>query len=186
MFWRHIDFGTGLPEAEIRPLSSWAAGSQLGDLDHQVMQPGDTTGKRDLVIVFRTDLFHRYPKTMVYLVKPPGPAVADVDSALKATPVFGFSPADKANRQFLGPIFQGALAPDVVFFAFDVDPSTLDQYWLILDEPPSELRFNRVGPTGVPLGGPTAAAQFASDTIDKPTRVATSGAFLKSKGLELQ
>lgn len=186
MFWGHVDFETGWREAEIRPLATWAAGSELGNLDHQVLQPGDTTGKRDLVIVFRTDLFRRYPRTMVYLVKPPGPAVADVDGALKATPVFDYLPADKATRQFLGPIFQGALAPDVVFFSFDLDPSTLDQYWLVLDEPPSELRFRRVDGNGVPLGGPTAAARFAFDTIDKPTRVATSGSFLESLGLEPQ
>lgn len=186
MFWRHINFETGLPEAEIRPLATWRAGSELGDLDHQVLQPGDTTGKRDLVIVFRTDLFRRYPRTMVYLVKPPGPATADVDDALTATPSFSFAAADKADRQFLGPIFQGALAPDVVFFAFDIDPAKLDQYWLVLDEPPSELRFRRVAPSGAALGGLTPAAQFAFDTIDKPTRVATSGSFLKSKGLELQ
>jgi hypothetical protein len=187
MFWRHIDFATGQPEAEIRPLASWAAGSELGDLDHQVLQPGDATGKRDLVIVFRTDLFRRYPATMVYLARPAGPAVADVDGVLKATPDFGYAPADKANRQFLGPIFQGALAPDVVFFAFDVDPSTLDQYWLVLDEPPSQLRFRRVDAAGAPLGGAAAAAaRFAADTIDTPTRVGISGSYLESKGLELQ
>lgn len=180
MFWGHVNFATGRREAEIQPLATWTAGSDLGDLGHQVLQPGDTTGARDLVLVFRTDLFRRYPHTMVYLVK----TGANVDADLKATPDFSFVPADRANRKFLGPIFQGALARDVVFFSFDVDPSTVDQYWVVLDEPPSELRFRSVRPNGTPLVSPaTAAAGFAVDTIDKPTRVAISGAELERLGL---
>ena len=182
MFWGHVDFATGRREAEIRPLDTWDLGTDLGDLDHQVLQPGDTTGKRDLVLVFRTDLFRRYPRTLVYLVKPTPTA----DDALLATPQFSYAPADKANRRFLGPIFQGALAPDVVFFAFDVDPSTLDQYWVVLDEPPSELRFRAVDAAGNPLGGAApAAAAFARATIDKPTRVGIEGGYLEQLGLRL-
>lgn len=182
MFWGHVDFATGRREAEIRPLDTWDLGTDLGDLDHQVLQPGDTTGKRDLVLVFRTDLFRRYPRTLVYLVKP----TPSADDALLATPQFSYAPADKANRRFLGPIFQGALAPDVVFFAFDVDPSTLDQYWVVLDEPPSELRFRAVDAAGNPLGGAApAAAAFARATIDKPTRVGIEGGYLEQLGLRL-
>jgi hypothetical protein len=180
MFWGHVNFETGEREADIRPLSSWSAASDLGDLDHQVLQPGDTTGKRDLVIVFRTDLFRRYPRTLVYLVKPD----PTEDDALSATPSFSYAAAAKANRRFLGPIFQGALAPDVVFFAFDVDPDTLDRYWLVLDEPPSELRFrfkdaadNELGTTA------TTGADFAAATIDRPTRVGIDGRYLEELGL---
>ncbi len=182
MFWGNANFASGLRQSDIQPLSSWPAASALGDLVHQVIQPGDTTGKRDLVIVFRTDLFRRYPRTMVYLVKPtPTP-----DDVLRATPDFSYTAANKANRRFLGPIFQGALGPDVVFFSFDVDPATLSQYWLVLDEPPSELRFRAVDGGGNPLGAtaPNAAA-FAAATIDKPTRVGIDGAYLASLGLHL-
>jgi len=182
MFWGHVNFETGQREAEIQPLASWTAASELGDLGHQVLQPGDTTGKRDLVLVFRTDLFRRYPRTMVYLVR----TAPNPDAALLATPTFSFAAADKANRQFLGPIFQGALAKDVVFFSFDVDPSTLDQYWVVLDEPPSELRFRSVDAAGKPLGtAATTAAAFAKATIDEPTRVGMDGAHLEELGLHL-
>jgi hypothetical protein len=147
-----------------------------------VLQPGDTTGQRDLVLVFRTDLFRRYPRTMVYLVR----TAPNPDPALLATPTFSFAAADKANRQFLGPIFQGALANDVVFFSFDVDPSTLDQYWVVLDEPPSELRFRSVDAASKPLGAAAAtAAAFATATIDEPTRVGMDGANLEELGLHL-
>jgi hypothetical protein len=106
------------------------------------------------------------------------------DDALRATPSFSYAAADKANRRFLGPIFQGALAPDVVFFAFDVDPDTLDQYWLVLDEPPSELRFRFKDAGGNELGGAaTTAAAFAAATIDRPTRVGIKGQYLEELGL---
>ena len=89
-------------------------------------------------------------------------------------------------RGLLGPIFQGALAPDVVFFAFDMDPSTLHEYWLVLDEPPSELRFRCVDENDQPLGGTAqSAAEFAADTIDKPTRVGIDGGYLAKLGLRL-
>lgn len=182
MFWGHVNFATGRREAEIQPLDSWDLGTDLGDLDHQVLQPGDTTGKRDLVLVFRTDLFRRYPRTLVYLVKPTPTA----DDALLATPTFTYAPADKVSRRFLGPIFQGALAPDVVFFAFDVDPSTLDRYWVVLDEPPSELRFRARDKANNPLGGAAAtAADFAVATIDRPIRVGIEGNHLEQLGLHL-
>jgi hypothetical protein len=195
MFWGHVNFETGQREAEIQPLTKWPLATDIGDISHQVLHPGDVTGKRDLIILFRTDLFRRYPSTLVYLVKP-GPKV---DDSLKATPDFHFTAATRDARQFLGPIFQGAIERDIVFFAFDVDPDTLDQYWLVLDEPPSELRFRGVDASDTPLRGTTPrdaagnpaaapdthAAQFASRMIDHPTRVGIDGAYLRSLGLSI-
>lgn len=194
MFWGHVNFESGEREAEIKAFVDWSAASDLGAVEHQVLQPGDVTGKRDLVLVFRTDLFRRYPHTLVYLTKP----IPNIDSALKATPEFAFSAPNRASRVQLGPIFQGALAPDIVFFAFDVDPATLDQYWLVLDEPPSELRFRSVrddasalpGTTPIQAGVPAPApdphaADFAQRMIDRPTRVAFDGAHLEQLGLGL-
>ena len=58
-------------------------------------------------------------------------------------------------------------------------PKDLDQYWLVLDEPPAELRFrNDQDERGIPN-----SAVFASTTIDKPTRVAISGKELREQGL---
>jgi hypothetical protein len=195
MFWGHVNFETGQREAEIQPLTKWPPATDLGDISHQVLHPGDVTGKRDLIILFRTDLFRRYPSTMVYLVKP----VPTEDDALKATPDFHFTAATRSARVFLGPIFQGAITRDIVFFAFDLDPDTLDQYWLVLDEPPSELRFRGVDASDSPLAGTTPrdaggnpplapdphAAQFAKRMINHPTRVGIDGAYLKSLGLAI-
>jgi hypothetical protein len=197
MFWGHINFDTGEPEAEIKPFPSWPTASELGDVSHQVLHPGDTVGQRDLVILFRSDLFRRYPSTLVYLVRIPA-ASGSLDDALKATPDFHYTAATRDTRPFIGPMFQGAIASDLVFFAFDVDPDTLDQFWLVLDEPPSERRFrgvNNVGTAyagttpsagGVPPFTPTShAANFAKIVIDEHTRVAVSGPELKLNGLHL-
>jgi hypothetical protein len=193
MFWGHINYETGVREAEIKPFPTWPVASELGDVSHQVLKPGDATGQRDLIILFRSDLFRRYPSTLVYLVRTPA-APAALDAALKATPDFHYTSAERNTRQFLGPTFQGAIASDLVFFAFDIDPDTIDQYWLILDEPPSELRFRGVNDADAPLAGtapragdvparaPDAhAAQFATRLIDEHSRVAISGATLKAR-----
>lgn len=184
MFWGHVDFATGRRTAEIRPVTAWNAATPLGDVQHQVLQPGDTTGQEDLVIVFRSDLFRRYPATQVYLVRAQATDPAD-DAVLSATPDFALPAAGRDARVFIGPTFQGAIGRDVVFFAFDLDPAELAHFWLVLDEPPSELRFRaRDGHTGQVLGGTAAnAARYAVATIDQKTRVAISGPYLQELGL---
>ncbi len=177
MFWGHIDFETiGDQSPDIRPIRLWDQHTDLGDNDHQVLEPGDSVGKRDLVIIFKTDLFRRYPKTMVYLVNPDDNANPNAD--LTAAPAFD------QTAKFRGPIFQGELEPDVVFFAFNIDPTTLDQYWLVLDEPPSELRFRNDILTEAQVALTPHSAQFAANTIDTPTRVAFDGRELEALGSE--
>jgi hypothetical protein len=184
MFWGHVDFATGRRTAEIRPVATWNAATPLGDVQHQVLQPGDTTGQEDLVIVFRSDLFRRYPATQVYLVRAQTTDPAD-DAVLSTTPDFALPAGGRDARVFVGPTFQGAIGRDVVFFAFDLDPAELAHFWLVLDEPPCELRFRaRDGHTGQVLGGTAAsAARYALATIDQKTRVAISGPYLKELGL---
>ena len=73
------------------------------------------------------------------------------------------------------------ITPEVTFFVFDVKPETLDQYWLVLDEPPIELRF-RNDEKDKPQD-PTNSATFAQSTLDQPVRVAISGKELKEQGM---
>ncbi|MGH8863110.1 MAG: hypothetical protein ACREVZ_00435 [Burkholderiales bacterium] len=183
MFWGYVNHDSGKREADIRPIAGWPSkpiaapdADDVGDLSHQAIKPGDVTGKEDLVIAFRTPLFRRYPSTVVYLVRPrPGD---DVDTLLKAPPKFDDSPTDRSQRRYFGPIFFGQMEPDLVFFAFDVDPQALDEFWLVLDEPPAELRFRNDRGLIWPH-----SAKFAERTIDRPTRVAISGAELEQQGL---
>lgn len=189
-FWRRVDYTTGERIADIRPIGYWAPDSDIGGIGHQTLAPDDQTGNNDLVIVFRTDLFRRYPKTMVYLVRTPADP-SDLDARLLQTPTLSYPVGtDRDDREFIGPNFQGNIDTDVVFFSFDISPPELDQFWLILDEPPSQLRFRKYetnqqlppNPLGVAV---ETSAAFANATLDRPTRVAFDGKELLARGLTL-
>jgi hypothetical protein len=190
MFWGQVDYTTGSRRADIEPLLTWTAAldEPIGSLQHQTIKPDDpanTSGSR-LVIAFHTDLFRRYPATLVYLVRTqtgPHHDPAVVDPLLKATPKLDMTAGAnpdiwRQSREFLGPIFSGTIKPDLVFFTFDIAPSDLDQYWLVLDEPPAELRFR----ADLGLEGANAA-KHAELNIDKPTRVAIDGKELRAMGM---
>jgi hypothetical protein len=180
-FWRHVNFTTGEREPEIRPIVGWPADSKLGDTTHQVLHPGDAGGNNDLVIVFRTDLFRRYPKTLIYLVRDPD--AGSPDDRLTAPPILNYEVQDRANRIYIGPNFHGTLDRDIVFFSFDIEPADLAKYWLVLDEPAAQLRFRVFDGTTDKRGNPPTAVQFAINTIDHPTRVAFDGTYLQELGL---
>lgn len=177
MFWAYIDYTSGKRTADIQPFSEWVKhpAADLGDPSHQNVEPGGT--REDLVFLFRTDLFRRYPGTLVYLVKP-RPS-DNIDELLKQTPVLEHTAAGRPNRQFFGPVYGGTLAPDLVFFAFDIAPGELEKYWLVLDEPPAELRFRNDKPPDT-----LSSAAFAKSTIDQPTRVAINGQFLAQEAID--
>ncbi len=185
MFWGQVDYSTHAREPDIVPLAEWAAApaDPLGAPSHQSIQP---PGSR-LVIAFHSDLFRRYPSTLVYLVKPaPGD---DLDALLKSPPQLdmpeSFLPADagtwRDGRKFYGPIFSGTLTPDLTFFTFDVPAGDLNEFWLVLDEPPTELRFrnDQLLQQLVTTNGAT----FAETALDQPTRVAISGEVLQAEAL---
>ena len=203
MFWGQVNYATQQRQADIQPLGEWAKApaDPVGALSHQSIQPHDpvanTNGSR-LVIIFRSDLFRRYPSTLVYLVKPKPLAdnvpeaekVKALDTLLKATPELD-KPDNltetawrSTEREFFGPIFAGTLTPELSFFTFDVTPSDLDLYWLVLDEPPAELRFRNDSKDKDGKDKPinrANAATFAESTLDQPTRVAISGKELEEQ-----
>ncbi|SDT09545.1 hypothetical protein SAMN04488570_3513 [Nocardioides scoriae] len=187
MFWGQVDHTTQQRSADIEPLAEWATAPDdpVGALSHQTIKPHDPAnpdGSR-LVVVFRSDLFRRYPSTLVYLVED------DTDDAvlterLTSPPQLDMPPgtpdpeAWRRDREHVGPVFTGTLTPELTFFTFDVTPSTLEQYWLVLDEPPAELRFRNDQPLDT-----TSAATVARTALDQPTRVAISGQALEDAGL---
>ena len=142
MFWAYVNHESGGREPDIRPVADWpskpsgeAGADDVGDLTHQAVRPTDRTGRQDLVIAFRTALFRRYPSTLVYLVRPE--SGDHVDALLKAPPNFG-EPGNREDRRFFGPIFFGQMEPDLVFFAFDVDPSgSISFGWFLTSRHPS-------------------------------------------------
>jgi hypothetical protein len=172
-FWGQFDYAEQRRQSDILPIAQWDAAKSLGDKSHQWTRPGDPTGREDVVFVFRTDLFRRYPSTQVYLSRRTGDGLKlgpDLRAAQAAVP--------PETRTEMGPIYQGQIEPDIVFFAFDIDPATLTQYQLVLDEPPNELRFrNDRACTG------DNGAVFAKETIDGHSRVALLGSHLAAQGL---
>lgn len=177
MFWGHVDPKTGKRSADIQPFQQWTEAGELnkdlGDKSHQTIDPRDSSGMTDLVILFRTELFRRYPGTMVYLVQPAPDELVEpkLSEVLKGAPQFEDDVPEP--KRYFGPIFMGNISADIVFFAFDVKPDELRKYWLVLDEPPAEMRFRTA--ESAPF---TLAGAFNPKSIDRHTRVAISGEYL--------
>ena len=150
----------------------WPAGSAIGDITHQT----PAAASADLVLVFRTPLFRRYPHTVVYLTPAPDNAgVPDWD-------------ADPDVRDRVLPSFQGTITPDITFFGFDLDPALGASHWVVLEEPahgtlfynatensPTQARAAAIAAAGD--GGAFAAAAYAD-----PIRVMLRGSSLVGGG----
>lgn len=152
-FWDRAEPEGGARLDDIRSVSTWLPGTGLGSPDH--MPTGVTGG--DLVLVIRSELFRRYPSTLLYLVA--------------ATSGFAADPPPGAARVL--PTFQGRLAPDVTFFGFQGFPAEdVAHHWLVLEEPPAGYRFANDAPGADPAsdGATWAAASFAD-----PVRVLVRG-----------
>jgi hypothetical protein len=173
MFWGRLKPGATEPASplvrvnDIRDVGNWTATSSLGDPSHN---PASDVNA-NLVLVVRSDLFVRYPATLVSAV----PAVRDANG----NPLWGPAnkPPETAVRSW--PIFQGSLGQDMTFFGFDLTPAEARNYWVVLEEPSSGYRFRNDGSNG--SNGSTTAtngAGFAAATLNVPTRVLISGAEL--------
>jgi len=164
-FWQRVNVAAGGVATDIRPVVSlntdlplWPDASPLGDLSHLA----DPSHGANLVVVLHTELFRRYPATLVYLVAnaggpDPWAGVPEVDN--------GPNPGDPPpHRDY--PSFSGTLTPDLVFFGFGVPPSAGLDHWLVLEEPPPGYRFSYKPGDASPEG-----ATFAENTFDPPVRV---------------
>ncbi|MFC5142934.1 hypothetical protein ACFPK1_32255 [Actinomycetospora rhizophila] len=125
-FWSRADPSTGTYADDIRGIHTWPADSALGSITHQTPQAASA----DLVVVFRSPLFRRYPRTLVHLT--PAPPDGDGDPDWEADP-------DLAVR--LEPTFQGTLTPEITFFGFDLEPALAARHWVVLEEPPHGVQF---------------------------------------------
>lgn len=173
MFWGHINFeGDHKRMPDVYSVNddshAWADASALGDRSHQVVHANDPQGNRDLIVVFHTDLFRRYPSTVIYLLQADD---TTIDARMEQSPL-PFAPPQR-----VGPMFRGNIEPDIVFFAFNIDPNDIDQYWVVLDEPPAELRFRsdeyHARRSSGTLGND--GASVAAQIIDEHSRVAIRG-----------
>jgi hypothetical protein len=145
-FWSRVDPAVDGYVDDIVGVANWTTGSALGDGAHQP----PTVAGTDVVIVVRSPLFRRYPRTLVYLSP-----LTDTDLTTRVLPVF-----------------QGVIAPDLTFFGFPVPPTSVTSSWIVLEEPPHGAQFfNSPAPTfdpartaafaGATDGGALAAAAYA-------------------------
>jgi hypothetical protein len=172
VFWGRANAVAGSSVDDISAIDSWPD-STLGSDDHR---PADAAGN-DLVLVFRTELFHRYPRTLLYVT--PAPAKQD------GSPDWGADP-DLTAARF--PTFQGTLAGDVAFFGFGLDAATAASYWIVLEQPPSGYRFRNVvnaawsASRKADFANATSGGVFAAAAFDDPTRVMIRGDSLVPRG----
>lgn len=146
-FWaRAVATGPGgtAERDDIPDVSQWSpATAPLGD--HHAH------GADQLVMLFRTVLFHRYPATRVSLRR-----------------------AGDATR--LWPTFGGAVDQNVVFFGFDLATpkgGSLDGLELVLEDPPHITQFRTAKPTPT-----TRSSQWASDNIVRPVQIILDGDYV--------
>ena len=159
-FWSRTNPAAETYDDDIIGVHGWADTSDLGDTTHQNATAHAAT---DLVLVLRTGLFRRFPRTLVYLT----PAALDASGQ----PTFTADP-DFAARAL--PVFQGNLAADISFFGFDLSPAAAAGYWAVLEEAPHGVRFYNTAPDPAKAGEMTNAddgAQFASASFADPVRV---------------
>jgi hypothetical protein len=156
-FWFRSDGTSGDRLDDIRGIQNWTNTSELGDAQHR---PGGVSGT-DLVLVFRGQLFNRYPKTLLYLVS----------ARQNGQPDFTKRPEDDTPRTL--PTFQGRIGSDVTFFGFvGVDPGSVNSLWVGLEEPPTGIQFRN---DNEDANLASDGAQFAHFAFDNPTRVLIQG-----------
>ncbi|RMB61511.1 hypothetical protein [Tessaracoccus antarcticus] len=159
-FWQRIDDDGAGPTTDVRPVLDiltgpspgapiWTDTSALGDPSHSV-----GIGAQ-LVVVLHTELFRRYPATIVYLMLNPGGTATWQDDV------------DKIVNPRILPNLTGSLHPELVFFGFPLPPTAGKDHWLVLEEPPPGFRFT---PPTAAQGPMTDGAAYAKATLNKPIR----------------
>jgi hypothetical protein len=133
MFWDQVDLGEDVPQEDcecgteapppghkhdIKGIITWVGNTPANILGGATHRPDANDVGRRLVVVFRSNLFRRYPQTVVSLVS----AVIDPTSNRAD---WEQNPASDAAQ--LLPVIQGAIGEDIVFFGFDVEASEADR-----------------------------------------------------------
>ncbi len=146
-FWEPLgQDAAGRPDTveDIEGIERWG-NTPLGDPQHE----SEAARGTNLVLVFKTELFRRYPRTLVYLI----PRLAN-DMAWELKPDW--------NRPHVEPILHATIDPDTVLFGFAPSPGVLQDHWLVVEQPSQGIQFyNNTVP--LPDAARVAAYQGATD-----------------------
>ena len=135
-----------------RGVRDWTHDSQLG-----AHAPAGIRAEK-LVVVVRSPLFRRYPRTLLFLAP-------NTSNTLQWR---------RGNVDLTKPVmpqFVAAMGPDLTLFAFDVDPDAVKRHWVVVQEMPEGIRFKRDRPVAPPIH----AARWAAANLDTPLRVLLPG-----------
>lgn len=110
--------------------------AEKGAHEHDI-DPEDPPSQ--LVLFIRGEVFKRYPNTTVYAAKSVDGAGDDPDR-VPDLPDPGGDPADGEGTTE-HPLFRGTLESDIAFFGFDLTVEEGNEWFFVLEEPPSEPSF---------------------------------------------
>jgi hypothetical protein len=149
-FWDVVD-STGAAHDDVKGIALWPPASMLGDPSHRP----PAAPAMELVVVLRTELFRRYPDTLIYLV----PVDGD----------FNNPPPDPTLVAHVPPVFVGEVERDLPFFGFPLPPSAAKDHWVVIEQVPHGYQFaNLSSLVGV---GASDGGSWAAKTFVQPVRV---------------
>jgi hypothetical protein len=151
-FWEPI--ANGEASWDIVGIHGWQSDTALGDTQHETpAAQGD-----NLVLIFKSQLWRRYPETLIYLL----PEKAD----------------GKPNWdiEYIQPNLHVEVEPDVVAFGFDQPASKLETHWVVIEQVPRGLTFYNLNkPEGEQANQKDNGALFATTAFARPVRVLIHG-----------
>lgn len=145
---------------DIVGIHRWQGDTNLGDAQHEAPEAKD----ENLVLVFKSQLWQRYPETLIYL--------------LPALPGPGGDPNWQAAH--ITPNLHIEIEPDVVAFGFAQGEDILDTHWVVIEQVPRGFTFyNLSRPEGAAANQQLHSAGFAKTAFARPVRVLIRGTELK-------
>jgi hypothetical protein len=154
---------------DIVPVSEWATDSRLG------AHASPQVAGEHLALVVRSELFSRYPSTVLYLA----PLCTDL-----GLPEYPDPPWTRGSEDLSRPVPPITVAPitsDLTLFLFALDPPQIRRHWVVVEQIPEGMRFERKtnpGPDGLPAPAGTHGmdgASFAAAHVYAPIRVLLEG-----------
>jgi hypothetical protein len=150
----------GEPGEDILGFHRWSSDTLLGDAQHETPEAqGD-----NLVLIFKSQLWRRYPETLIYLL-PKKPAPNDEPDWAAA---------------HITPNLHVEIERDVVAFGFVQSSAILETHWVVIEQVPRGFSFyNLSKPAGNQANQQLDSSQFAREAFAQAVRVLILGTELK-------